>query len=222
MDLETEALRVSNELQTLLQSTLPGNPEITVSSYKANWQITNRDSIIPLLRQGRVIGGFKFSMTLMHDHTRTFSKVKDARYALLITTKSYPLVRLDFEPTRSSPAAHWQIIASSEDIGGVLSDRRRKGTAGMEAAALHLPVGGERFRPGLEDFIEFLAYDLEIDMQPNWKETLYESRANFRLRQLRAAVRDRPEIAAEELLELGWTFNGPTPARKLTTLTHRW
>ena len=90
--------------------------------------------------------------------------------------------------------------------------------------AFHLPVGGERFRPCLEDFIQMMSYDLEITMLDGWKNVLTDSRAEWRLTQLRTAVRDRQDIAAEELRRLNWKVEEPAgfSVNSRSKLTHGW
>jgi hypothetical protein len=69
---------------------------------------------------------------------------------------------------------------------------------GYASSKLHLPLGDRRFRPCLEDLVEF--FIVEGATQPRttrWKEELEPSRQRFFEIQLRAAIRQRPEIARE-------------------------
>jgi hypothetical protein len=69
---------------------------------------------------------------------------------------------------------------------------------------LHLPVGGRRFRPTLEDLIDFLIIEkLVTDCRPDWAEEVAAGRERFRRRQLMAVVRRDPESALESLCEAG-------------------
>jgi hypothetical protein len=68
--------------------------------------------------------------------------------------------------------------------------------------ALHLPVGGKRFRPCLEDLVEMLIVEELTVGRPGWQEAIEEHRSRFRRIQLMAAVRDDPEATREELSRL--------------------
>jgi hypothetical protein len=65
-----------------------------------------------------------------------------------------PLVRFDYERGKIGgyPEAHIQISGQSAGLDAVLDRRGRQ----RPLAKLHFPVGGRRFRPSLDDVIEFL------------------------------------------------------------------
>jgi hypothetical protein len=74
---------------------------------------------------------------------------------------------------------------------------------GNTSSKLHLPLGDRRFRPCLEDLVEFLI--VEGATQPrtdDWKTELRASRERFFDNQLRAAIRQRPATARSYLDEL--------------------
>lgn len=54
---------------------------------------------------------------------------------------------------------------------------------------LHFPVGGRRFRPCLEDVIEFLVAERLVDAHPGWETVVEDGRARFQRMQLKAAMR---------------------------------
>lgn len=64
---------------------------------------------------------------------------------------------------------------------------------------MHLPVGGTRSRPCLEDFLEMVIREFRVDAHPGWEERLREGREQWRTLQTRAVVRDSPDAAAEVL-----------------------
>ncbi|KJL37751.1 hypothetical protein RS81_03509 [Microbacterium terrae] len=76
-------------------------------------------------------------------------------------------------------------------------------------AELHFPVGGERFRPSVEDVVEFLIRQCGVDHVSGWEEHIYEGRELWRRMQFRAVVRDLPAEAAEILRSDGWTIAAP-------------
>lgn len=75
----------------------------------------------------------------------------------------------------------------------------------MRPSQLHLPLGGPRFRPALEDVLEMLVVEFAIDRSAEWRSSLREGRSLWRDTQLRAAVADNPEAAVEALTELGFS-----------------
>ena len=83
---------------------------------------------------------------------------------------------------------------------------------------LHFPLGGDRFRPCLEDAFEMLIHEFGVDCEDGALNAIRESRELWRTRQVGAAVRDHPEGAAASLRELGYTVEapseGPRPLRQ--------
>lgn len=79
---------------------------------------------------------------------------------------------------------------------------------------LHLPVGGKRFRPSLEDFLYFVISECGFRGRPGWEPALQERRRVWLSKQASAATRDHPEAAAEALRDLGFTV---TPPKGFTT-----
>ena len=68
--------------------------------------------------------------------------------------------------------------------------------------SLHIPMGGERFRPCLEDIVEFLIRDCGFPGKGGWAAALADGRAKWRRIQTRAVVRDSPAEAIGALVEM--------------------
>lgn len=66
-------------------------------------------------------------------------------------------------------------------------------------AKAHLPVGGRRFRPTVEDVVEYAIRERLAEGRPGWPDAVREGRAKFHTTQLRAAVRRDPATAWEVL-----------------------
>jgi hypothetical protein len=107
------------------------------------------------------------------------------------------LLHYDFarEPGNRYPAAHVQVNAVSPAFEELC---RRLGRRD-DLSRLHLPVGGKRFRPCLEDVVEMLIAEELAPGRPGWEAAIDEHRSRFRRIQLMAAVRDDPDAAREEL-----------------------
>jgi len=111
------------------------------------------------------------------------------------------LLHIDYEREKRDgyPEAHMQVAATSPEW------KRALGTS-KDLSKLHFPVGGRRFRPALEDVIEFLI--VESLAAPHgqgevWRTKLDARREGFRRIQLAAAIRQDPDFAREVLKELG-------------------
>jgi hypothetical protein len=121
------------------------------------------------------------------------------------------LLHYDYERDKEGyPEAHIQVIATSEAWDTVLASSG-KPKAGV--GKLHLPVGGRRFRPALEDLIEALIEEHILDGAPGWPRIINEHRDRFRRLQLRAAIRREPEVASVALQALGYTISPPEQSR---------
>jgi hypothetical protein len=101
------------------------------------------------------------------------------------------LFHYDYERDKRDnyPDAHLQVAGQDAAMQALLP--------GKPAIKLHFPVGGKRFRPCLEDVIEFLIREGLADKKPGYQEVLDAGRESFRVKQLRAAMRRSPEVVRE-------------------------
>lgn len=74
---------------------------------------------------------------------------------------------------------------------------------------LHFPVGGKRYRPSIEDFLEFLIAEGYVQERDGWQEAIEVYRGTYHERQLGAAVHANPDFAAASLKELGYKVRAP-------------
>jgi hypothetical protein len=72
---------------------------------------------------------------------------------------------------------------------------------------LHIPVGGRRFRPSLEDFIESPAVHDLIVVHDGYRAVIARHRVDWLRLQLQAAVRNDPDAAIEQLHRMGYDVN---------------
>jgi hypothetical protein len=119
-----------------------------------------------------------------------------------------PVVRYDYEraPNNAYPPAHMQIEADSAHLRELCA---RFGFE-RELSRLHFPVGGKRFRPTLEDLVEFLVVEGFAEGREGWQDVLQDHRRRYYLNQLRAAIRRDQEEAAAQLKNEGWTVTPPS------------
>lgn len=103
------------------------------------------------------------------------------------------LLHVDYQRDKQDyPESHLQVYATSTywEVASARSLDR-----------LHLPVGGRRYRPSIEDVLEFLLCEGMSTGREGWEEAIGEHREDFRRTQLRAAVRRDPETAREAVEE---------------------
>ena len=113
----------------------------------------------------------------------------------------------DREKEDGYPEAHLHACATSDTWTSV----RRLDSEGPALEKLHLPVGPRRFRPTLEDVVDFLVTERLVEKHPNCDAALRASRVDFHTKQLRAAVRRNPQPAVDELQDLGYKVTSPSP-----------
>ena len=146
--------------------------------------------------------------TLELDESETFLATSRSSYTLQEGNDAASILTYDFvrEPPNEFPEAHIHIHGQSDVLTRML---QASGRDKSKPADLHLPVGGQRFRPCLEDLIEFCVLERLVDARDGWKEALNRSRDNYLDEQLRAAVHRNPTAAAEVLKRDGWRVIEP-------------
>lgn len=110
------------------------------------------------------------------------------------------LCHFDFEREKEQyTAAHLQVHGASPALEALNRDSDARRTLDK----LHFPVGGKRFRPSLEDIIEFLVAERLAEAKQGYDKVLEAGRERFQIKQLRAAMRRHPEVVEEFFREQG-------------------
>lgn len=108
------------------------------------------------------------------------------------------LCHFDYEREKDKyTAAHVQVHGHSPALEALNPPGKEK----RPLEKLHFPVGGRRFRPSLEDIIEFLVCEDLAEARPDWKRVVEEGRDKFQRNQLRAAIRRNTALVAEFMRE---------------------
>jgi hypothetical protein len=102
-------------------------------------------------------------------------------------------------PANEYPSAHFQVAGKSASLSTVVSGRS---AASKSLRDLHFPLGGRRFRPTVEDVVEFLIVEELADAKPGWELAVEERLEAWKEIQIRAAVRRNPDWAREALREV--------------------
>jgi len=227
-DLQSQAEAFATTLTSLLNATvcdgaqldvtlLPGGSTALVSPVQrrraVNW------GVVDLVGSGSPsrLGIKMFFRVRLDSHGRHLA-VDTSSFGLCVNKQTGNCaVRIDYDrgegsepdkPDRHSrSAAHVHLNGASAEIGYA---RALCGYPPLPLDKLHLPVGGRRMRPTLEDFIEFLVSEhLAPEPKPDWWTALATSRAEWVSRQVRATVRRAPEDAIAQLEDMGYTVTRP-------------
>jgi hypothetical protein len=92
------------------------------------------------------------------------------------------------------------VAGDARELSAIAEER---GYSRKQLKDFHFPVGGRRYRPSLEDVIEFLVLEDIADAREDWSDVIQEGRTDWEDKQLRAAVRRNPEAALAQLREDG-------------------
>lgn len=211
-DLEREAYSLARSLTALLNGTVCNGPTLSsvyVRERKQAWigygiskSLLETEVGIPVCIAGAPNLYLDASYRLVVDVEGEFLMVLSSYIGLFLDAEmSQELCHFDYERGKSDgyPEAHMQMCATSDAWSQLLSDTTPAGEKPRGLDALHFPVGGRRFRPTLEDIIEFLIVERLADPRQGWEQVLNASRDAFREKQLRAAIRRNPEVALQEL-----------------------
>lgn len=213
--------RFAQEIQESLDGVLPGMRRIIsrrldgVDRYIVQPEgINPTDRRIPVYVDGERLADLSVSLYLALDRTGRYLKTVRSDISVHSVLDRTPLVRLDYRADmHTAPIAHWQIHAERGSFSHLLSRAHAHRPSLVEKphdlSSLHFPVGGERFRPCLEDVLQFLVLECGVDAHTDWQGAVHTGRESWRRRQLAAAVRDAPEEAARALSEAGWTLASP-------------
>ncbi|MGV9674577.1 hypothetical protein ACWDSJ_04800 [Nocardia sp. NPDC003482] len=150
-------------------------------------------------------------MTL--DRAQRHLAVHKSTFQLLDERGKKPILRIEYvRDAHSVPCSHVHVHAESGLFTYLLAQTGHPAPAAVQS--IHVPTGGDRFRPCVEDFIEFLIRECRLAGRDDWESEVAAGREEWRKMQTAAAVRDRPEVAIAELRKLGLTVLGaPAPDR---------
>jgi hypothetical protein len=119
-------------------------------------------------------------------------------YCAIYAADDQRLCHYDYEREKEGyPAAHLQVDGVSPSLGALPGSRKS-----IDLAKLHFPVGGRRYRPCLEDIIEFLIVEKFAVGRKGWEKVLEDERQRFLKIQLMAAIRHEPDLARSVLATL--------------------
>jgi hypothetical protein len=153
-----------------------------------------------------------FAYLMLDEDENRFLTVRSSVCALSVGDPASLVLHYDFERNKAQyTEAHLQVYGRHSTLERFLSQLGRKEVDAL--AKMHLPVGGRRFRPALEDLLECLIDEGLADAKSGWRDALNESRRLYRLKQISASVRRHPGTAIRELERLGYVIGHPQDSR---------
>jgi len=166
---------------------------------------------LPLEVNGRHLLDLLLKFNCCLDSSGTYLAVEESWMHVFSKGEKAPLFRYEYlrDAPASVPVAHLQVHAHRDEFAyalivadkGKSRQRWRRGKPPL-LSEFHFPLGGHRFRPCLEDVLNALVVEFGVDRIDGWENAVREGREQWRRFQLKAAVRDAPEVAAEELRNL--------------------
>lgn len=200
-DVSDFAVKCSSRIESTLAGARSEEPLSVVRSPKGPRFSFEFRRPLKAERNPASIGFVEVHFTVGRDRAGRYMAVYESAFKLLDMRKR-PILRMEYlrEPVHV-PSSHIHIHAQSGPLTLFLAKTGHKTPAAVES--LHIPTGGERFRPCVEDFLEFLIAECGVEGSGDWREQIDQGRAEWRDYQARSVIRERPEVAAEVLRELG-------------------
>ena len=163
--------------------------------------------------EARELAKLTVKYKLCADSFSEFVAVEHSSIALKAKIENSPIIRWEYDrDARSKPSSHVQVTAHRGALTHILSQLGH--TTPHLIESLHLPMGGDRFRPCLEDVIEFLIRDCGFSGGEDWRRVVRDGRAKWRRIQTRAAVRDSPGEAVAQLEAMGYAVAPPNDGER--------
>lgn len=219
-DLAASGRAFADRLKETIEAVLPGTVSIgaIIAQDQNSMVITavngSQSVDMPLTLSGERVATWRLSYQTSMDHTGQFLKTIKSAMVLTSVFEKTPLARLEYDSKmRTAPIAHWQFHgergAFSHLLARAHSARKYVTDKPHALSSLHFPVGGERFRPGVEDFLEFLVRECGVDREDGWESAIQDGREIWRRFQMRTATRELQVEAAQILTAMNWTVSPP-------------
>lgn len=221
--LKQQAWDFAIEIMQTLAGVLPRGDlgiELTTDETNTNFVLTCNDPKgVELQIDNQTVMRLEIDYKLSGDRTGQWLKVITSTIAVVPENKGVPFFRYDFiDDARNIPVAHFNVHAERDDFIQALVSKGKSAAAKNRRreflnqgkiprlANFHFPVGGRRFRPSLEEILRVIIEEFGIDRRPTWNEVLDAGHARHLAVQLKAAVRDNPEVAIKALENLGYAI----------------
>lgn len=212
-DLLAEATKFAERTTRLLAECLPQAPPIEVTYTGSRARLapigqTEKAGGIPLLATGEHLAWLRLDFLCRLNSSAEFLAIDKSKTWVVAEVDKTPIFRFEYlYDAEWVPHSHIQIHAERGALAHLLS--RTNHPRPHSLSALHLPTGGARFRPGLEDVIQFLLEDCRFDKLPTWRDAVMRERQEWRRIQTRTVTRAWPEEAVAQLRKMGYVVDLP-------------
>lgn len=219
----SEAERFGDNVSAFLAECLPDAPtmKLTATGSRASLQPegqSEKQGGVPLYARGVLLAWLRLDFLCRLDATDEFLAIDKSKIWMVAQVDATPVFRFEYlYDAEWVPHSHIQVHGERGALAHLLSQTGRSRPHSM--STLHLPTGGSRFRPNLEDVVQFLIVDCRFDALDTWREAVDRERAEWRRVQTRTACRALPVEAAAQLSKMGYTVvppadGHPEPGRK--------
>lgn len=208
-----EATDFADRTSALLTESLPDAPPLEILTTGERLRLrptgqTEKAGGIPLKAGGETLAWLRVDYLCRLDSAGQFLAIDNSKIWIVAEVDRTPIFRFEYLYDAAwVPHSHIQVHAERGALSHLLSRTGHRKPHSL--TALHLPTGGARFRPGLEDVVQFLITDCRFDSLPNWRTAVLRERAEWRAVQTRTVVRAWPEEAAKRLAEMGYLVTPP-------------
>lgn len=216
---ESRIRQFAEDVSTRVFMCLEGEPqsdvvEIDASPDGQRFTFSYRQTL-HAFRGGDTVGVIQVDYALGSDRTGDHLAVHVSTFQLRDPRGKKPILRVEYvRDAQRVPCSHIHIHAESGLFTQLLATTGHGSPAAVQS--VHIPTGGDRFRPCVEDFVEFLVSECRVAGREGWRDEVVQGREQWREVQTAAAVRERPEVAIEVLERLGLTVHGELPLNRPT------
>lgn len=212
-DLLPQARAFADDISRLLSGCFSGTPGIEVDQFRSRLSIhpqgqTKGSGGVPLSVGGKRLAWLRVDFLCRFDVTEEFLAVDSSSFWIVAEVDRTPIFRFEYlYDANRAPHSHIHFHGQRGALSHLLS--RSGHEAPHEMSKLHVPTGGSRFRPNLEDVIQFLIVECGFDHLSSWKDSINDARARWRAIQTRAVARAMPSEAAAQLERMGYSVTPP-------------
>lgn len=237
--LKRKAAEFADELTSTVESVLPdvdGRFTVLATSKVGLERVTlkrERRSGFPLAVGGEVLLRLVVNYRLSWNGSGEYLAVEKSEFKVFAEGSTAPLLRFDYlrDSPATIPSAHVNVHAHRDEVVYAMmragddsgSGRARSVAEGRIPSfrELHIPLGGHRFRPCLEDVLQMLLIEFGIERRAGAQAALDEGRRRYRIEQVRAAATDDLDAVVDLLRGRGFIVHPPVdvPAPRLDRLT---
>lgn len=214
----SQSRRFADQLNELMAGVLPGElPQFRAEDQEKRSSVLVSASPFPLRRRGEpeafALLGVNFYCGWSSQ--KSILAVSKSSFRIRVPSGGPPVLHVDYVRDMKSPdkpVAHYNVASQHDGLLRMVDPEAAGDGSHQEAQQtrkLHLPVGGHRFRPSLEDVLGMLIGEFDIERRAGCEQVLREHRSQFRDTQTAAAVRDNPQTAIRELRRLGYEIGPP-------------